>query len=596
MKQRGTLIIVEKIHNDIDYLRDSLIKTVPFESPYQFSLKAGTLGGPYHVQINSVFVGDWQYYIALEKLTGQDFFGRSIWTECDRVSCYFRIVSNQSHTVNYPLNYPPEISLGEIHMDRYTEDLPPDSPLEAIITLLIEIGGLFINAPIATGAGLLVDIWPEDNRHDIYYGLLNAAYLWLEDMGNRGIEGQRVIRIYYENKPITLELHDPSHLEPILHYNDGIDFDRAIFYLFLPKAVTMVSSNHDLMVDLGERQGLIWIEDSVDKLLFGDRLGYPSRRELGYKEIIFNEPPKAYEITGRLMFLLGPFQGEYGEYVGPPILAPYVYNYDLWQNTPAYAHWYCISHAYSSLQVGQDWYSACRAVPQGEELCVELSELGTTITLKDVADSGTITVKTISIRGRSIFQEGISLLPVCGREGIGIHLAFTGIFASAEIAVKYNEHTILGFQEKDLRLFKITEDGHWDDITTHVDTDKNIIYGQTDSFSTFVLGYETGTIPPDKVITHGPNPVPAEGCIFWLDLPDDTLDATIKIFDIDGAELLDICLLDPTADRCPQTDRWLPQDDQGRLLGTGLYLYVVEIKHTDGTTTYSSIHKMVISR
>jgi hypothetical protein len=97
------------------------------------------------------------------------------------------------------------------------------------------------------------------------------------------------------------------------------------------------------------------------------------------------------------------------------------------------------------------------------------------------------------------------------------------------------------------------------------------------------------------LITHGPNPVLPVGCIFWLNLPDDTLGATVKIFDIDGAELVGICL-DPSVDRYPQTGRWLPQDDQGRLLGSGLYLYVVEIKHTDGTTSYSSIHKMVIGR
>ena len=97
------------------------------------------------------------------------------------------------------------------------------------------------------------------------------------------------------------------------------------------------------------------------------------------------------------------------------------------------------------------------------------------------------------------------------------------------------------------------------------------------------------------LITHGPNPVLPVGCIFWLNLPDDTLGATLKIFDIDGAELLQICL-EPTADRYPATGRWLPQDDQGRLLGSGLYLYVVEIKHTDGTTTYSLVQKMVIQQ
>ncbi|MCK4393026.1 hypothetical protein KAX17_08985 [Candidatus Bipolaricaulota bacterium] len=103
------------------------------------------------------------------------------------------------------------------------------------------------------------------------------------------------------------------------------------------------------------------------------------------------------------------------------------------------------------------------------------------------------------------------------------------------------------------------------------------------------------SVPVSESVNHGPNPVPAEGCIFWLDLPDDTVDVTLKIFDIDGAELVSI-LLDPTADRYPAAGRWLPEDDLGRLLGTGLYLYLVEIEHTDGIVTCSPVQKMVIQR
>ncbi|MBW2000208.1 MAG: hypothetical protein JRJ29_19900, partial [Deltaproteobacteria bacterium] len=96
-------------------------------------------------------------------------------------------------------------------------------------------------------------------------------------------------------------------------------------------------------------------------------------------------------------------------------------------------------------------------------------------------------------------------------------------------------------------------------------------------------------------ISHGPNPVPPEGCIFWLNLPDDAVEATLKIFDVDGAFLVSIPI-DPDADRYPETGRWTPQDNQGRLLGTGLYLYLVEIVHADGTVTYSPVQKMVIQR
>jgi hypothetical protein len=104
-----------------------------------------------------------------------------------------------------------------------------------------------------------------------------------------------------------------------------------------------------------------------------------------------------------------------------------------------------------------------------------------------------------------------------------------------------------------------------------------------------------GVCSSSQFINHGPNPVPAEGCIFWLNLADDSVSATLKIFDLDGALLVSISL-DPTADRYPAAGRWIPEDDQGRLLGTGLYLYLVEIEHTDGSVTYSPVQKMVIQR
>ena len=96
-------------------------------------------------------------------------------------------------------------------------------------------------------------------------------------------------------------------------------------------------------------------------------------------------------------------------------------------------------------------------------------------------------------------------------------------------------------------------------------------------------------------VRHGPNPIPPEGCIFWLNLPDDAVEATLKIFDVDGALLVSIPL-DPTADRYPETGRSIPQDAQGRPLGTGLYLYCVELKHADGSVTCSPIQKMVVQR
>jgi len=105
----------------------------------------------------------------------------------------------------------------------------------------------------------------------------------------------------------------------------------------------------------------------------------------------------------------------------------------------------------------------------------------------------------------------------------------------------------------------------------------------------------SGVVPAAQFVNHGPSPVSPEGCIFWLNLPDDTVGCALKIFDIDGALLVSIPL-DGMADRYPGAGRWIPEDDQGRLLGTGLYIYLVEMEHADGTVTYSPPQKMVIQR
>ena len=155
----------------------------------------------------------------------------------------------------------------------------------------------------------------------------------------------------------------------------------------------------------------------------------------------------------------------------------------------------------------------------------------------------------------------------------------------------------LNLPPRSLKLFVWTNEGWQEMSNSYVDFDKRIVWG--DVFvkdlekCPICLGAKRSIKP--LLIWHGPNPVPPEGCIFWLNLPDDAVEATLKIFDVDGALLVSIPL-DPAADRYPETGRWIPQDNQGRLLGTGLYLYLVEIVHADGSVTYSPVQKMVIQR
>ncbi len=163
------------------------------------------------------------------------------------------------------------------------------------------------------------------------------------------------------------------------------------------------------------------------------------------------------------------------------------------------------------------------------------------------------------------------------------------------IQIKYDDTGLSPDEENKLRLFKIAPKEAPNDITANLDTQNNAITGTTDTLSYFALGYQLWVPPTGTVIKHGPNPVPAEGCIFWLALPADTASATLKIYAVDGALLISIPL-DRTADHYPPVGRWVPQDSNGRLLGTGLYLYLVEIHHADGRVTYSPLQKMVIKR
>jgi len=106
---------------------------------------------------------------------------------------------------------------------------------------------------------------------------------------------------------------------------------------------------------------------------------------------------------------------------------------------------------------------------------------------------------------------------------------------------------------------------------------------------------QIGHVLSEDLINHGPNPVPPEGCIFWLDLPDDASEATLKVYDLDGKPLYEADI-DPNRGRHPTTGRWETRDANGHKLGSGFYMYKLKVEHTDGSVTWSDIHKMVIDR
>jgi len=85
-----------------------------------------------------------------------------------------------------------------------------------------------------------------------------------------------------------------------------------------------------------------------------------------------------------------------------------------------------------------------------------------------------------------------------------------------------------------------------------------------------VSGFVSGT----QLVSHGPNPVPAEGCVFWLDLPEGASQAKIMLFNITGRPVFET-ELDPDAIRFPSSGTWNPVDQNGVPLANGPYVYVL---------------------
>ena len=159
----------------------------------------------------------------------------------------------------------------------------------------------------------------------------------------------------------------------------------------------------------------------------------------------------------------------------------------------------------------------------------------------------------------------------------------------------YEDTELTNDQEKNLKLFRLTDRADYEDITESVDILRNIVTGRTDSLSLFSLGYGKGTVPLTAVLNHGPNPVPSEGCIFWFDLPDDTQSALLRIYDVVGRPLFETEIA-PDQNRYPSFGRWKPKDVNDHKLGSGFYMYRLKIKRLDGSLNWSGIHKMVIDR
>lgn len=94
----------------------------------------------------------------------------------------------------------------------------------------------------------------------------------------------------------------------------------------------------------------------------------------------------------------------------------------------------------------------------------------------------------------------------------------------------------------------------------------------------------------EGAITVGPNPVGADGCAFFYELPEGVRQAVVLIFDVAGRKVAEINV-DPAARRYPPTGRWAPLDAAGVPLANGPYIYVLV---ADGKVIGQG--KMVIQR
>ncbi len=106
------------------------------------------------------------------------------------------------------------------------------------------------------------------------------------------------------------------------------------------------------------------------------------------------------------------------------------------------------------------------------------------------------------------------------------------------------------------------------------------------------LAGKQGAIEGDDPIVHGLNPVPDEGCIFWLNLPEGVDGAKLKIYDSAGKPVFEE-MLASDQERFPEVGRWKPVDKYGNRLDDGMYFYRIQLVNS-GEVSWSDVKKLLI--
>jgi len=78
----------------------------------------------------------------------------------------------------------------------------------------------------------------------------------------------------------------------------------------------------------------------------------------------------------------------------------------------------------------------------------------------------------------------------------------------------------------------------------------------------------------EAAVNHGPNPVPAEGCVFWFNLPAGARSVKLLVYNVAGRLVAEVSL-DAATTRYPAAGRWRPVDKNGIPFANGPYVYVL---------------------
>jgi|GEM_PF-2045509 len=169
---------------------------------------------------------------------------------------------------------------------------------------------------------------------------------------------------------------------------------------------------------------------------------------------------------------------------------------------------------------------------------------------------------------------------------------------TARVRYYYEEANLPGgVLEQGLKIIYYKSDSNWasfEDISIH--PADNFVAGEipvSDLKGTpLALTGKTGTVEGEKVVVHGPNPVPEAGCIFWFNLPETADGGKLKLYDASG-KLRFSWDVEEGQERLPKTGRWTPVDEGGSELKEGLYLYRLKTIGPEGIS-WSKVKKLVI--